>query len=283
MKLRYLSLIIIYLLILTGTVFPQDFFSPENRLKFGSSLFEQKDYLRAAIEFEAYLKYNDKDTVRYNLARAYLEMEKYGQAEDNFKSLFSSLTLQNDAKFGVIKSLFFKGDYNSLRANALVSPYFSQDYEIPLRRIVNISYILDDKAKYDPAKIVSVFPADKQPALLEMLEQRMNPPYKSPLTAALLSAVIPGLGKAYAGEYTDGLIALAATGLSIYFAADSFNAGNNFKGWLFTGLSAFFYGGNIYGSAAAAQNYNAGIKFNLEKGLKLYFSANNYFLPKEKF
>lgn len=281
---KFLKTIIILLLFFTaGAVYCQDINSPENRLKFGNKLFEEKDYLRAVDEFKAYLRFSDNDTVRFNIARSYFGMKKYGEAADYFKSLFSSFTLQEEARFGVIKSGFFSGDFNFIRKESLKSPYFAKTYESEIKRLIGITYLLDKTANPAGADLLPLFPVSAQPKLLELIQLKNNPPYKSPTTAALLSALIPGLGKAYVNEYTDGLIAFAATGLSVFLAVDSFNSGSNFKGWLFTGLGAFFYGGSIYGSAAAAQNYNAGIKLNFDNELNLFLGGNNFFLPKEKF
>ena len=98
-----------------------------------------------------------------------------------------------------------------------------------------------------------------------------------------MSALIPGSGKIYAGEIGDGIIAAIATGLCGYLAYDNFKAKHNFRGWLFGGLSAFFYAGNIYGSAASAQIYNAGIQFDFVNDVKIYLNKKNYFTPEYEF
>jgi TM2 domain-containing membrane protein YozV len=283
MKNRIFFLSVILFVSFQGQIFSQDIFSPQNRLKFANKLFEEKDYFRAVVEYNEYLKTNDNDTVRFNIARAYFGMKKYSQAADNFKTLFSSFTLQDEARFGLIKSNFFSGDFQFLRKQSLTSPYFTSVYGTEIERLINLTYLLDKSTQFDAAKVVSVFPENTRPKLMDLIQMKINPQYKSPTTAALLSALVPGLGKIYVKEYTDGLIAFAATGLSVFLAADNFNSGHNFKGWLFAGAGAFFYGGSIYGSASAAQVYNAGIKLNFENELNIFLNKNNFFLPKEKF
>ncbi|MBA4318429.1 MAG: hypothetical protein C0412_08515 [Flavobacterium sp.] len=283
MKAKVFFLMAIIGLVLNLKIYPQNLLSPENRLKFGNRLFAERDYLRAINEFTEYLKTTDNDTVRYKIALSYFEMKKFTQAADNYKSLLSSYTLQDDAKFGIIKSNFFTGDFDFIRKSSLSSPYFTAKYENDIHRLINITYLLDSTAQIDQSKFISVFPAEAQPKLLELIKMKTNPEYKDPATAMWLSVLLPGLGKVYVKEYTDGIIAFASTALSVIFAVDSFNAGSNFKGWLFTGLGAFFYGGSIYGSAAAAQIYNAGIRFNFGSELNLFLNKQNFFLPKEKF
>ena len=53
-----------------------------------------------------------------------------------------------------------------------------------------------------------------------------------------------------------------------FLAYDNFRADHDFRAWLFTGLAAYFYAGNIYGAAAAVQQYNAGIKLSFENDVK---------------
>jgi hypothetical protein len=283
MKNRIFFLSVLLFIVFQAQIYSQDMTSPQNRLKFANKLFEEKDYLRAVTEYNEFLKTNDNDTVRFNIARSYFGMKKYSQAADNYKTLFSSFTLQDEARFGVIKSNFFSGDFDFLRNQSLASPYYTPAYETEIGRLVNLTYLLDKSTQFDISKVVSSFPENVQPKLMDLIQRKINPQYKSPGTAALLSALVPGLGKIYVKEYTDGLIAFAATGLSVFLAADNFNSGHNFKGWLFTAAGAFFYGGSILGSAAAAQVYNAGVKFNFDNELKLFLGQNNFFLPKEKF
>jgi len=40
-----------------------------------------------------------------------------------------------------------------------------------------------------------------------------------------------------------------------------------------------FYGGNIYGSVAAAQVHNAKITFEFNDGLNVFLQKNNYYTP----
>ena len=82
--------------------------------------------------------------------------------------------------------------------------------------------------------------------------------YKSPLTAACMSAVIPGAGKWYTGEYRDGIMALIFCGACAYQAYDGFSRHktSSIKGWIFSSLGTLFYTGTIYGSAYAVKMFN---------------------------
>ncbi|NPA80719.1 MAG: hypothetical protein GXO29_06700 [Thermotogae bacterium] len=82
------------------------------------------------------------------------------------------------------------------------------------------------------------------------------PGLKSPAVAAALSALIPGLGKAYAGRWKDGLYSFAinsSLALGLYLAArDDSKPRMAVYGLAF----AYFYLGNIYGSYVAVRKMN---------------------------
>ena len=69
------------------------------------------------------------------------------------------------------------------------------------------------------------------------------------------------------------------TGLFTYLAYTNFENDHQTRGWIFTALGAGFYTGNVYGSVASAQIFNAKVNFNFENGLKLFLEDKNYFTP----
>lgn len=97
------------------------------------------------------------------------------------------------------------------------------------------------------------------PAYLNVTEKALQGPYKKPWVAGGLSLILPGAGKAYAGQWKDGLVSL------IFTAGMAFQSYRGFtqqgirstKGWIYGGLGLGFYGGNIFGSIKAAKQYNS--------------------------
>ena len=81
---------------------------------------------------------------------------------------------------------------------------------------------------------------------------------KSPLAAAVLSSVVPGTGKIYAGAYGDGIQSLILIGLLGTLAGLSFRADGitSVRGWVYGSIGGALHVGNIYGSAVAARRYN---------------------------
>lgn len=95
---------------------------------------------------------------------------------------------------------------------------------------------------------------------LPLVREYENLPRKSELLAGILSAILPGSGYVYAGQYGDGLTAFVLNGL---FIAGTVTAVQN--AWypaaaLTGGIGLPFYVGNIYGSANAAKKYNIRVR-----------------------
>lgn len=89
----------------------------------------------------------------------------------------------------------------------------------------------------------------------------------SPFVAGLCSAVIPGLGRIYAGKTAEGIVSflyMAAFGLTTF----DFYRGAGIKSPLFiisASVSAVFYAGNILGSAAAARRTNNEFRHEMDQ------------------
>jgi TM2 domain-containing membrane protein YozV len=263
------------------TVDNENLFSPSNRLNFGNYLFSQKDYLRAAAEFREYLKTQDNDTIRFKFAECFYRINRFSEAAENFKSLFYHSSLSDEARLGFFKSIFFTDEFKLFRDYAEQENYSNGKYENEITRLKYISHFFDNSVMPDTGKFLSAFDDSNHAAIIKFYFMKRFPPRKNPTTAGILSAVVPGLGKIYTGEIGDGITAFIATGILTFLSIDNFNHDHKFRGWLFAGLAAASYAGNIYGSAASAQIYNAGIKLNFDKEVKLYFEQRNFFLPKE--
>jgi TM2 domain-containing membrane protein YozV len=259
-----------------------DFFSPENRMNFGNKLFCEKDYLRAIYEYRAFLGKTNNDTIRFKVAFALQEMEKYDESIDNFKSLFFNSYLESPARLSFYKSHFLKNDFQRFRQLATQELYLGDKILSPIKKLYQVSYLIENSLP-DSASFINVFEDDERDQMLKLFLQKKYPNYKSESTATILSAIIPGLGKIYADEIGDGITSFLLTGILGFLAYNNFENNHPTRGWIFSGLAAYFYAGNIYGSAAAVQNFNAGINFNFDADLNFYLNSKEYFIPKPDF
>lgn len=260
-----------------------DMFSPSSRLKFGNHLFADKDYLRAIDEYKAFLKTSTDDTVMFRFAESYLRIGRYSEAADNFKTLFFNSPISEEAKLEYFKAGFFENDYRSFRDITQNPVYSSGKYSKEINRLAYITYLFDNEALPDTSEFRKAFPDSVQPAMMKFYIQKKFPAFKSASKASWLSALLPGLGKIYTGEISNGITNFIATSLLVFLTVDNFRAKHNFRGAVFGTLTALSYAGGIYGAAASANLYNAGVSFNFERELKIYLVNRNYFLPEYDF
>ena len=132
-----------------------------------------------------------------------------------------------------------------------------------------------------PQKEVFLIPfeADDKNTLSNFYDAKKNPTYKNEFLAGILSGIIPGAGKIYTQNYGDGITAFLFTGLLSYLAYTNFENDHSTRAWIFTALGGGFYLGNIYGSIASVQIFNAKLNFEFNEGVKFFIEQNNYFTP----
>jgi len=279
--------IFLAILIFSSIIFPQgkkhleggNLSSPPNIKSFADYLFCQKDYLRAADEYEKYLGFIQNDTVEFKIALSYSGMNNFEEASKRFSSIKEHSLFYKPAQMQYLKSIFqtgdivkFRGLYLNINSNKLYTE------SAGMTSLYNYSYFLTEDPLPDKNQFVEPFPIQEWNNVKYFYDWKSDPPMKSALKAALLSAIIPGAGKVYADETSDGIWAFIATVGCGYLAYDNFKAGHKLRGWIFSGLSAGFYSGNIYGSAAAVQIYNAHIRFDFINEVKSFLEDKNYFL-----
>lgn len=282
----YFTGILIVSFALTSPAFAQvdsdNLFSVENRLEFGNYLFCEKDYLRALSEYRYYLQQANDDTVRFKIAMALAEMGSYNESIDNFKGLFYNSDLSMIARLEYYKTSFLKNSSSSFRKLVESKKYFGDDIADPVAKLYHIS-LMKDGIIEDSVQFISAFKQDEKENIAPFYSRKKNPGYKDEDLAGILSALLPGLGKVYADETGDGITSFLFTGVLTFLAINNFNNDHPARGWIFSGLAAYFYAGNIYGSIAAAQNYNVGVNFRFDSELNLYLSDKNWFIPKHGF
>lgn len=282
---RKIITLIILSAVFSATAFCQsnELLTNKNRLKFGDYLLRQKDYLRAVNEYRSILKNVKNDTVKFKLAFCLEKMKRYQEAADNYKGLIFNSNLEELSKIYFLRNKFLSvplKDYRSFTKNRM---YESAKYRDKSNKLQKLSLLLDFNRLPEKDKFLSDFDKQDRETISGFYNRRVNPEHKDPLTAGILSALVPGAGKFYTEEYTDGLTSFLLTGVLTYLAIDNLNDGHDTRGWIFTGLATYFYAGNIYGSVASAQIFNARVEFNLVEEIKQFLGKKNHFLPEVRF
>jgi TM2 domain-containing membrane protein YozV len=257
-----------------------DFHSPENTRKFADHLFCEGDYLRAIEQYNYIDNQFNRDTIQFKVMLGYSKLKLYSNSNEVLKRIPEESIFYSDAYLLSLKNKLL---IEPKSLSAVYSLSIDNDYAGRINRLNNISMLYDDRLLITKEKFIEPFNEDESKTVSLYYDLKSSPPYKSPALAGILSAIIPGSGKMYVGEWGDGLTALAVTGLLAFLAYDNFHADHTTRAWIFTGLGAFFYAGNIYGSIASAQIFNARIDFEFNDGLRLFLEQKNYFLPEYDF
>ena len=92
--------------------------------------------------------------------------------------------------------------------------------------------------------------------LIDPVDQRgVQNPKKSPVVSALLSTIIPGLGRIYTGKKADGIIGLWTFYLTSSLTLSAIENNKPHHGLLFGTITIFHYFGEIYGAWRSARVY----------------------------
>lgn len=272
--------ITLFIFLFTSLILSQqiDFNSSQNIKLFADFLFCNKDYLRAIDEYERYLKMCENDSIQFKIAYGFLQMGNYQNAIEKFSAIKSNSNFYDAAGIEKLKVFFLANDTSSFISEADLLLQSNNPYNNNVLRFKNSFLLFTENL---PAKdiLLSPFTFEGKSIISDFYDWKKNPPYKSERIAGILSTIIPGSGKIYTENYSDGITAFILTGLFGYLAYSNFEHEHNFRAWAFTGLAAGFYAGNIYGSIASAQIFNARLNFEFDEGVKLFLENNNYFTP----
>ncbi len=284
-----MKIVFLFFLLCTTTVqFAQtknvDFNSPDNIKKFADYLFRDKDYLRAAIEYERLTGINRSDTIEFKIALSYSYVKDYYSAIQKFSAIIKSSVYYNEAKLEQMKVNFLIKDFAGLRSyfkNSFITEV--NKYQTEGEKLFNFSYLFTDDELPSKDEFLLPFDVNEKEKISSFYDWKKEPPYKSEAVAGIMSAIIPGSGKVYVGETSDGIVAFLTTTVFSFIAYDNFKAGHTTRAWIWTGVASLFYAGNVYGSVAAAQVHNAKIIFEFNEGLNVYLNKKKYYIPKYEF
>lgn len=265
------------ILSLFTTAFGQNLLhQPENIRLFADHLFCSGDYLRAIEEYQSYLNFSGNDTIEFKIILSLNALKKYDLADKRSARLINNPHFRDLIIAERLKNLMIEKDFPGLRQ--LFDKSGSADRLHKKLRNFSFLYARSDSIPSPPYLSVP-FSETESRDIYNFYDRKINLPEKDPALAGFLSIVFPGAGKIYTEEYGDAFLATLATGVFSYLAYSSFKADHKFRGYLFSGVAAWFYAGGIYGSIASAQIFNARIHFSFTGILDNYLKAKNYFLP----
>ncbi|WP_321492587.1 hypothetical protein [uncultured Desulfobacter sp.] len=269
---------------------------------YAQTLFDQKDFNAAQVEFKRFINFFPQDPRRdradctagvalFHSGQYYEAAKRFDAIIRHSKDADSEWTRQSF----FMQSLAFEAMDNTAYAQIVMQNYLklTRDTDtkdriyLELARLHIQNTVTPGNDELDEArKNLSLISPEKQQEYevlkqLETIDNATHAPTKSPVLAGLLS-IIPGGGMLYCERYKDAFASFCFNTGLIWAAYTAFDHDNPALGGVISFVEAGFYSGNIYGSISAAHKYNkaAQIKilnqtFNLEPGFdpvnKSYF------------
>lgn len=249
----------------------QNFHSPENKKLFADHLYCGGDYLRAVLEYQSLADNIINDTIEYKIAIGLERLSRFDEAAQIFRSINLNSEFYFNSKLHFLKSKIKLGEYD------LNSNQNDDSLSLTELKLMNISYLLSSKSLLDKETFLFPFNQIERTETAIYYEWKKDPPYKNPLVAGILSALVPGSGKIYTGQISEGLTALVLNGLFAFLSYNSFKNDHNIRGYIFAGAGIFFYAGNVYGSAISANRYNQKAEQEYFESIKQYLEQKNYY------
>lgn len=271
--------LLFYSLVFCLACFAQDddLYNPENSQTFATYLFKSGQYEMAAIEYERVLFFKPQDDdIKLRLFDSYARSGNELAAIDRADSFYESKSSFPEELAKKYTSIAFLNDYPQ-RLNDFLqvdSPLTTWDRQILL---IHLQLMQSDwevaalnlgKMNKNGKKNLS--------SIADLINEGETLPYKKPALAATLSAIIPGSGKFYTGDWKDALFGLVILGGNVYSSYRGFNKKGieSIQGWTFGIIGFGFYLANIYGAHKAAKRFNEKRQTQMKQKILKSFEAN---------
>jgi hypothetical protein len=285
MKECLLFLVFLASLFLPSFAIPEgnDYFSPGRIYEFAEYLYQEEDYLRAAAEFQRYLIFAGESADTTPLLLKIGRCLRLGKKPEKAISYFQRVVkgdsvkeYKDDAIYQIALSYLEMGEYTQAIDHINRSKAHSPQYQKSLTNLLAVShlYMKNWEEAYKVLSFHRLKPSTLPDFSLETQLERiaqdgMHLPRKKELIACLMSAIIPGTGKMYAGRFRDGLFSLLTIGIASWQACEGFKKDklSSTRGWIYGALGSLLYLGNIYGSAVSVKLYNENLENDLLRRL----------------
>ena len=234
---------------------------------------------RAAVEFLRFAHYySDDDRAGLALFRAALCLEDAGElpaARSLFREIMkkeSADSLRDAAFFRLPLTYYMDSGESCRRLSREFADSCSKKCQLSLVYLEGWSYLFERNYVAAESSFRRLDGAlfDSSAAFMKAVSARGTAlPHRSPILAASMSAVVPGLGRGYLGRWGDAIVSFIAVGGS---AAGGYALWEKDRGFAISLLiaGAVFYGGNVYGS------YVGGRYYNEEQNRELYRYAKEH-------
>ncbi len=267
---RFISIWFLILFVVSAP--GQNIFDRPHSVSYADYLYNSGEYELAAQEYLRISFDNNHPHYKLRLLKSYRLAGKPSVEYALFYKFYPNNTFPNDTfAFEFLRmnmALQLKPNLNTI----LTQYRFESESHKNIFMLASLLYTDQWKKAGQTAQSLTGHPKSTMfEKLAAISEQASRIKFKKPWLAGSLSAIVPGSGKVYSGYFWDGLMSLLFVGSNAFLAYRGFSkyGTSSGLGWTFSGLSAFFYLGNIYGSIKAAKRKNN------ERRHAIYQKVNN--------
>jgi tetratricopeptide (TPR) repeat protein len=268
---------VIVLLLSPATLCGEDFTAQYHDLRekeirrFSAELFAAGEYYRAITEAKRYLslfpKGRQSEEMAKSIGDAYLMSHEWAEAVaayDDFFTRFPASPMAATATFCKALALLQQGGTaEAERLFQLILSGADRDKKGEAARWEILLLIrqnrFDEAEKRLKDQMLRPDIEKETGRIEELLKAKRAVSYKSPETAGVLSALLPGAGQFYNGRYGDGVHSFLLNTLFILAAYKAYESDNYGLGALLTLFEIGWYTGGIYGAVGGAHKFNRNI------------------------
>ncbi|THB68208.1 MAG: hypothetical protein D6B26_00835 [Spirochaetaceae bacterium] len=238
-------------------------------LDFADALFEWQDYPEAGWEYARFIMLYPQEQQGWAAYRLGLSLFRQGRYERVLAALQRHQTITEGSEYADQAGLLSAFAAAEMQQWTMVQELSNNQAPSAPWDVLRI-YSLIANRQYDLAQdILLSYPDQAELSRIDRLITDYKP--KSPVAAAALSSLIPGLGKFYTSQWADGLFSLASVGGLAGATAYSFwdKGIDDWHGWAYGAGFLVAYVANIVGS------YNSAIRINHHQEAEIHNEAFN--------
>jgi tetratricopeptide (TPR) repeat protein len=244
-------------------------FSAEQILNFANHLFSQQEYFRAIGEYERFLflypNNPEAPTAALRIAQCYHQGKRWDEALEAVEGFLreypqSPLVGQASLLKARILSELGRGEEAREEYRAIIASEPLESIKARAWYFMGLSYAKDGRwLEADEAfgQIVvesRLYGAGQE--VRQILAEASTRKRKSPTTAGVLAAILPGAGHLYCERPGDAAVAFLLTGVFVLATVEAFDQNNDGLGVGLTVVTAAIYAGNIFSAVNVAHKFN---------------------------
>lgn len=243
-------------------------------LDLAEKFFNSGDYYNAITEYKRFIFFNSNKNndnlsyVYFKIGLAYRNQKKWQECTNTFqKSIQTAATeeIRDERKIALAIALISNGHYSTAEFLLIKVEMFSRIPKLKQKaaffRAISSLYSFKWNQARETFHFYSINAKSESQEIFNqvdsLLAEAKDFKYKSPKLAKMLSAILPGSGQIYAGDWGNGVNALLINAATGYLFVNDF-LNHQYLDAIFNSLFLFerFYSGNRSNAEKSAKKYN---------------------------